>query len=102
MLSVPLSAYLLLSAVLFLIGAAGVLLRRNLIVLFMCIELMLNAVNLAIVAFSRFHLDLDGHVLVMMVIAVAAAEAGVGLALIVNIFRHRRSVEADRLRLLQH
>jgi NADH-quinone oxidoreductase subunit K len=102
MLSVPLSWYLLLSAALFTIGVAGLMLRRNLIVMFMCIELMLNAVNLAFVAFSRYRLDLDGHIVVMMVIAVAAAEAGVGLALIVSIYRHRQTLDATRLNLLRH
>ena len=102
MLSVPLSSYLVLSAVLFTIGAVGMLLRRNVIVVFMCIEIMPNAVNLSLIAFSRFHGNHDGHVLAMLVMAVAAAEAGIGLALIVNVFRHRRSVDLDVTPLLRY
>lgn len=102
MTSVPLSYYLVLSAALFTVGTVGLLLRRNLVVMFMCIELMLNAVNLALVAFGRYRLDLDPQILVMMVIAVAAAEAGVGLALIVSIYRHRQSVTATDMTLLRH
>jgi NADH-quinone oxidoreductase subunit K len=100
--SVSLSSYLLLSAVLFAIGAVGVLTRRNAIVMFMCVEIMLNAVNLSLVAFARFHGNHDGHILTLMVMAVAAAEAGVGLAIIVNLFRHRRSVDIDAPPLLRY
>ena len=91
---------LLLSAVLFTIGVAGVLLRRNAIVLFMCIELMLNAVNLSFVAFSQV-LGLGGQVMVFFVMTVAAAEAAVGLAIILAIFRHSRSVDLKNINLLQ-
>lgn len=101
MTTIPLSWYLVLSAVLFTIGAIGVVTRRNAIVLFMCIEIMLNAVNLSFIAFSRYHLDHGGHLFSLMVIAVAAAEAGIGLALIVNVFRHRRTVNVDEVNLLR-
>lgn len=92
---VPLSHLITLSAVLFAIGAAGVLTRRNLIVVLMSIELMLNAVNLALVAFSRYHADMAGQGFVFMIMTVAAAEVGVGLAVIVNLFRRRDSVNTD-------
>jgi NADH-quinone oxidoreductase subunit K len=101
MLSLPISYYLILSAVLFVIGVVGLLIRRNVIVMFMCIEIMLNAVNLTFIAFSRYHLDHTGQLFAFMVIAVAAAEAGIGLALIVNFFRHRRTLDADRITLMR-
>ena len=91
---------LLVSAVLFAIGAAGVVLRRNAIIVFMCVELMLNAVNLSLVAFSR-HLGIDGQVLVFFVMTVAAAEAAVGLAIIISVFRHYEDVDLDRFDLLR-
>ena len=91
---------LLLSALLFTIGVAGVLLRRNAIVLFMCVELMLNAVNLTFVAFSQV-LGLGGQVIVFFVMTVAAAEAAVGLAIILAVFRHTRSVDLKNIHLLQ-
>ena len=91
---------LLLSALLFTIGVAGVLLRRNAIVLFMCIELMLNAVNLSFVAFSQV-LGLAGQVIVFFSMTVAAAEAAVGLAIILAIFRHTRSVDLKHINLLR-
>jgi NADH-quinone oxidoreductase subunit K len=91
---------LLLSAVLFTIGVVGVLLRRNAIVLFMCVELMLNAVNLTFIAFSQV-LGLGGQVMVFFVMTVAAAEAAVGLAIIMAIFRHTRSVDLKNINLLQ-
>ncbi len=91
---------LLLSAVLFTIGVVGVLLRRNAIVVFMCVELMLNAVNLRFIAFSQV-LGLGGQVMVFFVMAVAAAEAAVGLAIILAIFRHTRSVDLKNINLLQ-
>ncbi|MEO2108576.1 MAG: NADH-quinone oxidoreductase subunit NuoK [Actinomycetota bacterium] len=92
---VPAGYYLLLAAALFSIGIVGVLVRRNLIVMFMCIELMLNSVNLTLVAFSRINGNLDGQVLSFFVMVVAAAEVTVGLALIVNLFRLRASIDAD-------
>ena len=91
---------LLLSAVLFTIGVVGVLLRRNAIVLFMCVELMLNAVNLTFIAFSQV-LGLGGQVMVFFVMTGAAAEAAVGLAIILAIFRHTRSVDLKNINLLQ-
>jgi NADH-quinone oxidoreductase subunit K len=92
--------YLVLSAILFSIGAVGVLVRRNAIVVFMCVELMLNAVNLSFVAFSRVH-GIDGQIVVFFVISVAAAEAAVGLALILAIFRHYESVDLELFRRLR-
>jgi NADH-quinone oxidoreductase subunit K len=91
---------LVLSAILFAIGVGGVLLRRNAIIVFMCVELMLNAVNLSFVAFSRVH-GIDGQIVVFFVISVAAAEAAVGLALILAIFRHYQSVDLDLFRRLR-
>jgi NADH-quinone oxidoreductase subunit K len=96
------SAYIVLSAVLFTIGAAGVLVRRNAIVLFMCIELMLNAANLALVTFSRMHGNLDGQIMAFFVMVVAAAEVVVGLAIIMSIFRTRRSASVDDANLLKY
>ena len=87
--------YLTLSMLLFTIGAAGVLVRRNAIVVFMCIELMLNATNLAFVSFSRQHGNLDGQVAAFFVMVVAAAEVVVGLAIIVSIYRARRTTSVD-------
>ncbi len=89
-----------LSAILFSLGVAGVLLRRNAIILFVCIELMLNAVNLTFVAFSRYH-GATGQVFVLFVIAVAAAEAAVGLAIIIALFRHRQTVNLQHVNLLR-
>jgi len=98
---VPLNWYLSLSAVLFTIGVLGVLLRRNVIVVFMSIELMLNAVNLSLVALSQFMGNIDGQVLVFFVISVAAAEAAVGLAIVIAMFRKRVTVNVDELDLLK-
>jgi NADH-quinone oxidoreductase subunit K len=93
--------YLFLSAMLFTVGTVGVLVRRNAIVVFMCVELMLNAVNLTLVTFSRMHGRLDGQVLAFFVMVVAAAEVVVGLAIIVAIFRTRRSASVDDASLLK-
>jgi NADH-quinone oxidoreductase subunit K len=93
--------YLYLSAILFTIGSLGVLLRRNAIVAFMCVELMLNASNLALVTFSRMHGSLDGQIAAFFVMVVAAAEVVVGLAIIVAIFRTRRSASVDDANLLK-
>jgi len=98
---VPTNYFIALSAVLFSIGAAGVLVRRNIIVIFMSIELMLNAANLAFVAFARHQHSMDGQVIVFFVMTVAAAEAAVGLAIILQLFRHRETVNADELTLLR-
>lgn len=97
---VPVSYFVGLSAVLFAIGVAGVLLRRNVIVIFMSIEIMLNAVNLAFVALGRRLGSMDGQAIVFFVMTVAAAEAAVGLAIIISVFRNRETVNADELRLL--
>ncbi len=94
---VPVGYYVALSAVLFTIGALGVLIRRNPLIIFMSVELMLNAANLALVAFARSRQDVAGHVLVFFVIAVAAAEVAVGLALIVAIFKTKRSIDIDQV-----
>ncbi|MFL6090732.1 MAG: NADH-quinone oxidoreductase subunit NuoK [Aeromicrobium sp.] len=93
--------YLTLSMLLFTIGAAGVLIRRNAIVVFMCIELMLNATNLAFVAFSRQHGTLDGQIAAFFVMVVAAAEVVVGLAIIVSIYRTRQTTSVDDASLLR-
>jgi NADH-quinone oxidoreductase subunit K len=98
---VPLSYFVGLSAVLFAIGVAGVLLRRNVIVIFMSIEIMLNAVNLAFVALGRRLGSMDGQAIVFFVMTVAAAEAAVGLAIIISVFRNRETVNADELKLLR-
>ena len=98
---VPESYYLALSAALFTIGAVGVVIRRNPLVIFMSIELMLNAANLAFVAFSRQMNSLDGQIFVFFVMTVAAAEVAVGLAIIVNLFRLRESVFVDEVNLLK-
>jgi len=92
---VPLTYYVALSAILFTIGALGVLIRRNPLVIFMSIELMLNAANLAMVAFTRTFVVLEGQIFVFFVMTVAAAEVAVGLALIVTIFRSRHSINID-------
>jgi NADH-quinone oxidoreductase subunit K len=94
--------YLYLSALLFTIGAFGVLIRRNAIVVFMCVELMLNAVNLSLVTFSRMHGDLTGQVIAFFTMVVAAAEVVVGLAIIVSVFRTRRSASVDDANLLKY
>lgn len=98
---IPLSWYLALSAVLFSIGVVGVLVQRNVISLFMCIELMLNAVNLTLVAFSRYLGQTTGQLFVFVVMAVAAAEAAVGLAIIISLFRNRETLNVDEADLLK-
>ena len=97
----PLSWYLTLSAVLFAIGVLGVLIRRNIIVIFMAIELMLNAVNLTFVALARSQGSMDGQVIVFFVMTVAAAEAAVGLAIILAMFRNRETTNVDELATLR-
>jgi NADH-quinone oxidoreductase subunit K len=98
---IPLAWPLLLSAFLFTVGVIGVLVRRNAIVIFMSVELMLNAANLAFVAFARQMNSIDGQVFVFFVMTVAAAEVAVGLAIIVNLFRLRESVMVDEANLLK-
>ncbi len=95
------SYYLILSAILFTLGSFGVLIRRNMIIVFMCIELMLNAVNISLVALSeRFH-SVEGHVYVFLVMAVAAAEAAVGLGIIISVFRNYYTVKSSEVDLLR-
>ena len=96
-----LSWYLALSAILFTIGVVGVIIRRNVIAMFMCIELMLNAVNLTFVAFSSYFHDVNGQLFVFIVMTVAAAEAAVGLGIIIAIFRNRESLNVDEANLLK-
>ena len=98
---VPLNYYLVLSAIIFAIGVAGVLIRRNIIVILMSVELMLNAVNLTFIAFSRSLGSMDGQVIVVFVMTVAAAEAVIGLAIIISVFRHRRTLDPQEMRLLK-
>lgn len=98
---IPTSYYLGLSAVLFTLGALGVLIRRNPIVVFMSVELMLNSANLAFVVFARVHQQLSGQVFVFFVMTVAAAEVAVGLALIVSIFRAKRNIDIDEMNSLK-
>jgi NADH-quinone oxidoreductase subunit K len=97
----PVGYYIALSAILFTLGALGVLIRRNSIVIFMSIELMLNAGNLAFVAFARAYQSLSGQIFVFFIMAVAAAEVAVGLALIVAIFQTKRSIDVDQLNTMQ-
>jgi NADH-quinone oxidoreductase subunit K len=99
---IPIQWFLELAAVLFVIGSLGVILRRNALIMLMGIELQLNAANLTLVAFGRAHHDARAHALAFIVIAVAAAEAAVGLAIVVGIFRNRRSVNVDELTLMKH
>ncbi|MCS6935290.1 MAG: NADH-quinone oxidoreductase subunit NuoK [Chitinophagales bacterium] len=99
--TVPVHYYLVVSAMLFCIGVLGVLYRRNAIIIFMSIELMLNAVNLLLVAFSAYHNDSGGQVFVFFVMAVAAAEVAVGLAILVAIFRNVHAVDIDELKNLK-
>ena len=97
MLPETINTYLLLSAILFAIGFLGVLIRRNTLVIYMCLELMLVASTLALVAFSRFNRTMDGNVFVFFILTVAAAEVSVGLAIIVALFRKRQTLQVDRL-----
>jgi len=100
--NIGIEEFLATSALLFAIGFFGVLLRRNTLVVYMCLELMLNAVNLALVAFSRFNGTMDGNIFVFFIITVAAAEVAVGLAIIVTLFRKRDTVQLPDLNLLKH
>ncbi len=98
---IPLSYYLLLSAILFTIGAGGVLIRRNAIIILMCVEMMMNAVNLTFIAFSRYLQSADGQIFVFMIMVVAAVEVAVGLALLVELNRHREAVNIDEFNSLK-
>ncbi len=98
---VPISYYLLLSAILFAIGAGGVLIRRNVIIVLMCVEMMMNAVNLTFIAFSRYLDSATGQIFVFMIMAVAAVEVAVGLALLVELNRHKQSVDINEFNSLK-
>ena len=98
---IPLSYYLLLSAILFTIGAGGVLIRRNAIIILMCVEMMMNAVNLTFIAFSRYLESANGQIFVFMIMVVAAVEVAVGLALLVELNRHREAVNIDEFNSLK-
>ncbi len=97
----PVQSYLILSAILFIIGAAGVLARRNAIIVFMSIELMLNSANLSLVAFSMYLGNTTGQMLVFIVMTVAAAEAAVGLAIVIALFRQKKTVNLDEINILK-
>ncbi len=98
---VPLTWYLVLSGIIFSIGAVGVLINRNALVIFMCIELMLNAVNLAFVTFSRQQNSMDGQIFVFFIMTVAAAEAVVGLAIIIALFRNKATINVDDINIMK-
>ena len=98
---IPLPYYLIVSGILFSIGAIGVLTRRNAIVIFMCVELMLNAVNLTFIAFSRYLGNIDGQVFVFFIMTVAAAEAAVGLALMIAFYKNRESIDVEDMNMLK-
>lgn len=98
---IPLSYFLALSAVLFSVGVVGVLTRRNAIIVFMCIELMLNSVNLTLISFSAYRGDATGQILVFFVMVVAAAEAAVGLAIIISLFRNKQTVNIDEINIMK-
>jgi NADH-quinone oxidoreductase subunit K len=102
MLPVPTAYYLVLSALLFTIGAIGVLIKRNPIVIFMCIELMLNAVNLTFIALGRHFAQINGQMYVIFVMAVAAAEVAIGLGIIVNLFRQKETINIDEVNLMKY
>ncbi len=99
--SIPLDYYLILSALLFVTGVVGVVTRRNAIVIFMSLELMLNAVNLSLVAFSSFLGDIAGQMFVFFIMAVAAAEAAVGLAIVLSLFRNKQTVYVDEVNIMK-
>lgn len=98
---VPLEYYLILSGIIFTIGVTGVMISRNIIIIFMSIELMLNAANLALISFARQYQDVSGHVFVFIVMAVAAAEAAVGLAIIISLFRNKDTIDIDEFNVMK-
>lgn len=98
---IELNNFLILSTVLFSIGVVGVLVRRNAIIIFMSIELMLNAINISFVAFSSFLGDINGQIFVFMVLTVAAAEAAIGLAIVISLFRNKETVNIDEINILK-
>ena len=99
---ITLNHYLFVSGALLALGLAGVVVRRNILVIYMCLEMMLSSANLALVAFSRFHGTMSGNVFVFFILAIAAAEVAVGLAIIVALFRHRKTVMVDELNALKN
>jgi NADH-quinone oxidoreductase subunit K len=101
MLHVPLDYYLILSAAIFIIGAVGVMTRRNAIIIFMSIEMMLNSVNLTLVAFSAFMGNIEGQIFVFFIMAVAAAEAAIGLAIVLAIFRKKKTIYVDEVNIMK-
>lgn len=101
MMELTLAHYLVLSAIIFTIGMFGVMVRKNLIVMFMSLELMLNAVNINLAAFSNYLKDMSGQIFIVFVMAVAAAEAAVGLALIISLFRNKQTVNADEINIMR-
>jgi NADH-quinone oxidoreductase subunit K len=98
---IEINYYLIISSLLFCIGVIGVLVRRNAIIIFMCIELMLNAINLTLVAFSAYLGNINGQIFVFIVMTVAAAEAAVGLAIVISLFRNKESVNIDEINILK-
>lgn len=98
---IPTSYYLILAALIFAVGATGVLVRRNALIIFMCVEMMLNSVNLTLIALSRQWGNLNGQIFVFMIMAVAAAEVAVGLAILIANTRHRKSINIDEINLLK-
>ena len=100
--TIGLNEFLIVSGLLFTLGFVGLLIRRNTLILFMCLEIMLNGVNLALISFSRFNQTMDGNLLVFFIITVAAAEVAVGLAIIVALFRKRQTVFVDELNTLKN
>lgn len=98
---IELNYFLILSALLFSIGVLGVLVRRNALIIFMCIELMLNAINLSLVAFSSFLGNENGQILVFFVISVAAAEAAVGLAIVISLYRNKETLDIDKINIMR-
>ncbi len=98
---ITISAYIIVAVVLFGIGIVGVLISRNIIIMFMSVELMLNSANLALIAFSRALSVLDGHVIVFLVLTIAAAEAAVGLAMVITLYKNRETINIDRYNLLK-
>lgn len=100
-LPVSIHHYLLLSTLLFALGLIGIIVRRNLIIIFMCIEIMINAVNLSFVALARYYNTMDGHVVAIFVMAIAAVEAAIGLGILISMFRNRQTVNVSDLRALR-
>jgi NADH-quinone oxidoreductase subunit K len=98
---IEINHYLIISAVLFSIGVAGVLIRRNAIIIFMCIELMLNSINLSLIAFSAYLGNIHGQIFVFIVMTVAAAEAAIGLAIVIALFRNKETVNIDEINILK-